>query len=272
MKLSRPCRTSDVEEEKKPVTTYTIEGAYVNKDASLIGAQYEINENDSNNTGPLTDTSYMSFFDPSLNEESLSLKSRLPTDNDQNQYMPYMLKDGPSNFDITSINSDPNRMMTYRNPFPLPSLVRDSGQTVPDTTGNNMNDAQTTASYDHHPSMYLSNRMNTSNGHNTIRQNTYPDNIHRSIDTVSLRSLRQSVLASNPPRRSNSDLEKSDNRPITRPWTKHPRWVLRLSQQKRSHTPSLTGSRPSSRERPNNSLSSSARSTATIPRYAFYEE
>jgi hypothetical protein len=270
--ISRPCRTNDVEQEKKPVTTYTIEGAYVNKHPSLIGVTYEINENDANNTGPLTDTSYITLHEASLYTEPLADKSLLTMDNDHNLFRPVTPRNVPVTFDTTSVDSDRYKMMMHRDPFPLSSSIFENAQAVSNPTGNNIYGIQKLRSYERHPPPQLSATMDTSNVPATIRSNIYEDNIQQPINPLHFKSLSQSMSSSNPNLRLNDDLPESNIRQALRPWTKHPRWVLRLSQAKQIHTPPLTSHHPLSRERPTNYSSSSGRSTTTIPRYAFAEE
>jgi hypothetical protein len=113
--------------------------------------------------------------------------------------------------------------------------------------------------------------MNTLSAPTTIRSNSYRDNIPQSIDPLELTSLSQSTLLPSHHLRLNGHLLESTVRQAARPWTKHSQRFLRLAQPKRIHTPPITSSRPLSRERPNNSLTWSARSTSTIPRYVVYQ-
>jgi len=270
--ISRPCRTVDVEEEKKPVTTYTIEGAYVNKHSSLIGVTYEINENEANNTGPLTDTSYITLHDASFYTEPPPANSLISMDNDHNLFPPVTPRNGPFTLDTTSGNTDGYKMRIHRDPFPLPSSIVENAQALPNPTGNNIDGIQKIRSYDRHQAPQLSVPIDTSSEPATIRSNIYGVNIQQPINPNHFTSLSRSISSSNLHLRSNDDLPESNIRQPIRLWTKHPRWVLRLSQAKRIHTPPLTSHRPFSRERPTNYSSSSSRSTATIPRYAFVEE
>ncbi len=279
MIISRFCRTIDVGRQKKPVTTYTIEGAYVNKHWSLIGLKYEVNDNeannnsslnDTNNNPPSTDTSFITLHETSLNTEPLPFKSRLPTDNDSNLSLPLTRQNVPVAPDTRSISSDVHKMMMHHNPFPLSSSTHENVQTAPNTTRNNIYRVPTTISYDRYPLTQVPTEINTSSASATIRNNIYQDNIEQPINPLNFKSLSQSTSSSSAHPQSNGDLPKSNDQKLIRPWTKHPRWVLRLSQPKKIHTPSLTSNRPFSRERPKSS--SSAGSTSTIPRYAFYQE
>lgn len=230
---------------------------------------YQINETDLNNSDPLTDISHITLNDVALNEEPLSSKASVPTDNDPSIYLPFPRKNVPYTVDTVSIDNEPKSRMNNHNTLPLSSSIWRDPRKVRDTTEeHNSNIPTETASFNHYLPSYLSTRINSSNKLPIKRSNTFPERSERSIDLVS------STLSSNIDLRSKHDSQKPDNiRPTAaRPWTKHPRWVLRLSQPKRNHTSSFTSSRPSSRERLSNSLSSSARSVATIPRYAFYEE
>ena len=224
----------DVEREKKPVITYTIEGAYVNKDASLVGLKYEINENDANNSGPLTDTSYITLNDTSVPIELLPSKLPGSKDNDDNVSLPLTYTDIPINLERTLNNSDRYNKMTD----PI------------------------TISYEQYPPPpQFSTRTNTSNAPTTITSNIDPDKHQQSTDSFDFTSLSQATLSSSSP-----------TRPTVRPWTKHPRWVLRLSQSKQIHTPPLITNRQLSRQEPDKNTISSGRSTRTIPRYMFMED
>jgi hypothetical protein len=272
--ISTPCRRNDVEQQKKPVTTYTIEGAYVNKDYSLIDLNDEINEKNSSNNDPLTDTSYITLYDAdrSLSTESLRSKSLLSMDNNHNQSLPLTPSNVPLILDTTSDNIDGYKMMMHHDPFPLSSSIRHNVQAVPNPTGNNIYGVPTKISSGRYRPSQFSTRMSTSSAPATIRSNIYQDDIQKPIDPLQFKSLSQSALSSSRHLRLNGDLPESNARPVITPWTKHPRWVLRLSKPKKIHPSQFTSNRSFSREQTNNSLSSSTRSTSTIPRYTFSEK
>jgi hypothetical protein len=228
--LSRPCRAVDVEREKKPVVTYMIEGADVNKGTSTIADKYKVNKNDDSNSLPTTDTSYKTFGDESLYMEPLSSKSLITMNNDGNSSPPLSHRNMPVTLDTISDAIDGNRMMKNHNPFPLSSSIPLNPQAVPTSMDNDMY------------------RYNT-------QQPTDPLYFAPS-------SLSQSRY---PP--VNSGPTEPYVRKTATPLRKHPRWVLRLSQPREIHSVPLPRSRPFSSEQPRNKLSSSSRSTATIPRY-----
>ena len=237
--LFRPCGSTDVDEERKPVTTYTIEGADMYKDHSLFGRQYHINGKN------LNDTSFMTLPDDSFNKEPLPYQYTLPMDGDPNRSLPSTHDNGP--------------------PFSI-SMYR-KGLTIPDFKGNSPYNSQT-MSYDRFPPPLLSTEINPSGATAARRSNTFGGNNDQPKNPLYIKSLtRPSSPSSLNIQMKNKRLE-SPTRPTTRPWTKHPRWVVRLSQPKQVHTPPLTNNRePSSKN-----LTSSIRSTSTIPRYAFANE
>lgn len=281
----------DVEEAKKPVTTYTIEGAYMYKDDSLISEENHTNDNDTTNTAPLTDTSYLTWHETSLNSEPMLAKSFSSMSNDLNLSLPSIRQNVPASLDTESDNTDRHKMLMHHDPFSLSSSIPKNARSIPNPIGNNIYDAQTT-NYDRYPPR-LATQINTASTPATITSNIYRENIQHSIDPRHFKSLSRpksasslnfqlndKLLESNTRPKSvsslnfelNDKLPESNARPATRPWTKHPRWVTRLSQPKRIHTGPLSSTRSLSREGSDNKSISSGRSTSTIPRYAFYEE
>jgi hypothetical protein len=260
----------DVEEAKKPVTTYTIEGAYMYKDDSLISEENHTNDNDTTNTAPLTDTSYLTWHETSLNSEPMLAKSFSSMSNDLNLSLPSIRQNVPASLDTESDNTDRHKMLMHHDPFSLSSSIPKNARPIPNPIGNNIYDAQTT-NYDRYPPR-LATQINTASTPATITSNIYRENIQHSIDPRHFKSLSRPKSASSLNFQLNDKLPESNARPATRPWTKHPRWVTRLSQPKRIHTGPLSSTRSLSREGSDNKSISSARSTSTIPRYAFYEE
>ena len=327
LSMPRPCRAVDVEREHKPVTTYTIEGAYYNRASFLLGEKYKINENSENNNGSLLNTSHTTLGDISFYTEPLSSKSLLTLNNDHKLSPTLTSRNVPTPPDTIFNTVDRRKMMMNYELFSLSSSIHENTPAVPNTTRNHIrsndpyaasrlsnqmdkSDAPGTISNavdrrkmmmnydllslspsihentpavpnatqnhiynnDHHPASKLSIQENTSGAPATITNTIYSDNIQQPMDSLHSTLTSQSALLASRHPPSNNDLTDPNIHQVKTARRKYPRWAVRLSQPKQIHTPSLSSSRPLSRERPRTALSSSTRSTRTIPRYAVYYE
>lgn len=155
------------------------------------------------------------------------------------------------------------------------SFLNDLNSSLPNT--NDINSPP--INYDLYPPLsplpryLLSDEIGTSSAPATIQCLANHEDTQRPAIPLHMRPIKRPNSASSLKIELQDDQTKETYiRSTVRPWTKHPRWVIRLSEPKRTYTPALSISRASSQERRTNSVNSSIRSTSTIPRYAFYEE
>ena len=265
LSMPRPCRAVDVEREHKPVTTYTIEGAYYNRASFLVGEKYKMNESSENNNGSLLNTSHITLGDISLYTEPLSTKSLWTLDNDHKQSPTLTSRNVPIPPDTISNAVDRRKMMMNYDLLSLSPSIHKKTPATPNAIRNHI------YSNDHHPASKLSTQKNTSGTPATITNPIYSDNIQQPMDSPHSTLTSQSALLAKRHLPSNNNSPDPNSRQVTK-WRKFPRWAERLSQSKQIHTPPLSSSHPLSKEQSRTATPSSTRSTRTIPRYAFVYE
>jgi hypothetical protein len=205
--LFRTYRTVGIEQEQnKPITTYTIQGAAVNKDFFAIGNGHLAVENE-DNSRPTTCPSTSNIG----NEDGL--------------------------MDSSSYRST---MTLCSNLFPLPPSIQMNASFAPTVTDDNV----------------------------------HKGSVRRLSDPLSYQSTSQaSVLAPFHHSLNTSRTSAASNtQPSTKSWKLHPRWVVRLSQLRRTNTAPSSDNLISDMERPRNGLLTSRRFIAKKPRYAYRNE